>query len=253
MRRLLKVLLLFVLGIGLLIGIGLRLAQSPLPEGTTGPDADALARQMMEAIDDDAWQRTGAVSWDFSGRQQHLWDRERGLARVRFGDHEVLLDLTHQTGKAYLRADGSEIDAVQTEELVQKAWSFWCNDSFWLNPISKVFDEGVTRRLVELEDGGQGLLVTYSEGGVTPGDSYLWIVGPDGRPVAWKMWTRILPVAGLEAGWDGWQTLATGAQIATRHKIAFLELELHDVEGATHLAELVLGDDPFAPLLDPAP
>lgn len=248
MRRFIKVLFLVLLAFGLTLGIGLRLAHSPLPKGTPGPEADALARRMLESIDDGAWQHTGAVSWDFDGRQQHLWDRTRQLARVRFDDTEVLLDLTHRSGKAFV--DGVPVSPGDLEALVDKAWSFWCNDSFWLNPISKLFDAGTTRQLVDLGGGGQGLLVTYAEGGVTPGDSYLWIASPDGRPTAWKMWTRILPLGGLEASWDNWIELPTGAAISTRHDIAFLELRLLDVEGAASLADLVPGEDPFAPLLD---
>lgn len=217
-----------------------------LPAGEAGPGADDMARAMMAAVDTDAWDRTGAVQWDFAGRQQHLWDRQRGYVRVRWKENEVLLDLETRSGVA--RQGGEPLDEAAAAPLLEQAWSFWCNDSFWLNPVAKLFDEGTSRALVPLEDGGTGLLVTYGSGGVTPGDSYLWAVGQDGLPEAWWMWTQILPLGGIEASWQDWITLDTGARVATRHDIGFLELELTDVRGAASLAELIDGEDPFAAL-----
>ena len=33
-------------------------------------------------------------------------------------------------------------------------------------------------------------------GGVTPGDTYLWILDDSGRPVAWRVWVKILHIPG---------------------------------------------------------
>lgn len=242
------------LGIGcfgllaLVVVVGLVLfvrADQPLPTGEPGPAADQLARQMMAAVDTDAWKRTGAVAWDFGGRQQHLWDRQRSFARVSWQDHEVLLDLSSRQGLA--RRQGERVPAAETQALLEKAWSFWCNDSFWLNPVAKLFDDGTQRSLIESE-GQRQLLVTYDSGGVTPGDSYLWTVGADQRPTRWQMWTQILPIGGVEATWEDWITLDTGAVVATRHKTPIFELVLSDVRGASSLADLDSGPDPFAEL-----
>ena len=217
-----------------------------LPTGEVGPAADEMARAMMTAANIDAWHQTGAVEWDFAGRQQHLWDRDRGYVRVRWQQNEVLLEL--ETKKGIARQDGQPLDAEAAAPLLEQAWSFWCNDSFWLNPVAKLFDDGTTRALAPLDGGGQGLLITYGSGGVTPGDSYLWAVGDDGLPTAWWMWTQILPLGGIEASWDGWITLDTGARVATLHDVGVLDLQLKDVRGAASLAELVDGEDPFAAL-----
>ncbi|MEM1203668.1 MAG: hypothetical protein AAGN66_10605 [Acidobacteriota bacterium] len=224
--------------------ITLRVLDKPRPQAEVGPQADATAERMMAAVDVEAWQRTGAVTWDFGGRQQHLWDRQRQLSRVRWGDHEVLLDLTTRRGVA--RTGGEAVEGAAADELLEAAWSHWCNDSFWLNPIAKLFDDGTERGLVDGEEGG--LLVTYSSGGVTPGDAYLWQLGENDLPTAWRMWTQILPVDGVRASWDDWIDLDTGAKVATRHKTPLFELVLSDVRGAATLGELEPGDDPFAPL-----
>ncbi len=247
LKRLIFSLVGTVFAVGL-IGLGLFWANNkPLPEAQDEAGADALARRMMAAINDPAWQRTGAVTWTFRGAHQHLWDRQRGFARVRWDHHEVLLDLASLRGLARQNigeGDGQRVTDDAVEPLLTKAWALWCNDSFWLNPISKIFDDGTRRGLV-----GQDLLVTYTGGGVTPGDSYLWTVGDDDLPTAWRMWTSIIPLGGLETSWEDWITLDTGAKISTRHHTFAGDLELGDVRGAATLAELEPGPDPFAELV----
>ena len=208
---------------------------------------------MMAAVNHPAWERTGAVRWTFRGNRHHLWDRERQLARVRWDDVEVLVDLTTREGLAF--RGGREVPEPKASKLVRKAWEAWINDSFWLNPISKLFDDGTVRGLVAVEGGvrppGRGLLVEYTSGGATPGDAYLWLVGPDGLPVRWKMWTSNIPIGGARASWEGWIELATGARVATAHKLAIGRVDLEDVAGAATLEELEPGPDPFAALIGP--
>lgn len=238
-----------LLALALLIVLGLAAAvlllRHPRPVGAAGPAADDLARAMERAVDKGAWARTGAVRFTFAGRNHHLWDRRRGLARVRSGDSEVLLDTGKAQGRAYLR--GIEAQGGERDRLVKKAYAAWINDTFWLNPLAKLFDDGTERLLVE-EGGARALLLQYRSGGLTPGDGYLWLLGDGGRPRAWRMWVSIIPIGGLEASWEGWTKLPTGAWIATKHRLAGLSVELTDLAGAATLAELEPGPDPFARL-----
>lgn len=231
--------------------IAFFVVDEPRPTGREGADADALATRLEKAVDVEAWRRTGAVRWSFAGKRSHLWDRERDLVRVRWSDVEVLLRTQERTGIAY--RSGNEVPGEVGTALVEEAYAGWINDSFWLNPIAMFRGEGVSRAAVQLENGDEGLLISYSSGGLTPGDAYLWLAGEDGLPQAWRMWVSIIPVGGVETSWEGWQTLATGARIATRHVGPFgLTLELTNVEGAATLAELV-EDDPFAALQGSSP
>lgn len=220
----------------------------PRPRGEPGPEAEELASRMEAAVDVEAWERTGAVSWTFAGTHEHLWDRERNVVRVRWDDNEALVHAGEATGRAY--RNGHEVGGAEGQGLVEDAYSRFINDSFWLNPLAKLRDPGVTLSTVELDGGEPALLVDYSSGGLTPGDAYLWIVGDDGRPVAWKLWVSIIPIGGVRTTWEDWITLSTGAKIARRHEGPLgLTLELTDVEGAATLDELVDGPDPFTPLL----
>jgi hypothetical protein len=250
MRRVLRVSLFVVLVPCLLLGGLFLIAGHRVPEATPGPDAEALARSIEGAIDKAAWERTGAVRWTFSARNVHLWDRRRHLDRVRLRDGAVvLIDLNKVRGRAY--RGGQEVTGAEAEALVKRGYAAWVNDSFWLNPLAKLQDPGVERLLGRV-DGRPALLIRYRSGGLTPGDQYLWLLNEDGVPRAWRMWVSILPIGGLEASWEDWQTLSTGARVATLHRILGIKLvRLTDVAGAESLAALEPGPDPFAPLFTP--
>ena len=58
--------------------LAVRLLSHELPEPrAAGPEADALARAIEQAVDRPAWERTGAVSWLARTGARHLWDRQR--------------------------------------------------------------------------------------------------------------------------------------------------------------------------------
>ncbi|MCB9592684.1 MAG: hypothetical protein H6719_08120 [Sandaracinaceae bacterium] len=248
MRRLKKILAwVAIVGGGLVLAacVFLLAQDQPRPTGEEGEDAEDLASEMESAIDLVGWARTGAVRWTFAGRNQHLWDRRRGLVRVRWDDVEVLLHEGGSAGRAY--RNGREITGAEGLALRQRGNAAWVNDSFWLNPVAKIHDSGTTRSLVHNDQ----LLVEYESGGLTPGDAYLWHVSPDGEPYAWQLWVSVLPIGGVEVSWDRWITLDTGARISTRHVGPFgLAVELTDVEGAATLADLIGDEDPFEPILD---
>lgn len=229
----------------LLVVVALIAYRHPLP-ATRGGDADALARRMLAAVDADAWARTGAVRWTFFNGDRHLWDRTRNLDRFEHGDTVTWIDLATRRGVA--RKGGATLSGEALDRALSSAWARWCNDSFWLNPVPKAFDDGVTRAVAVSDEGGDALLLSYRSGGVTPGDRYLWLLDASGRPRAWRMWVSVLPVPGLEASWAGWQRLSTGAWVSTEHRLAVLTLRLRDVAGATTLSELAPGADPFEAL-----
>jgi hypothetical protein len=241
LRSVALVLLLGLLG----LAASLYWLHEPRPQAQPSPEADALARRMMEAVNDSAWRSVGAVQWSFRGVRRHVWDRRRHLAQVSWGSTTVWIDLSTRKGKA--AENGQALQGEALEEALENAWKYWCNDSFWLNPIAKFFDEGTTRSLVPLPQGGQGVLVAYAAGGVTPGDAYLWEAGPDGKPERVRMWVQLLPIGGVSFAWKGWKQEPSGAWLAHRHLGLLGSLDLEDVATADS-AEALLGTDPFAGL-----
>jgi hypothetical protein len=218
----------------------------PRPRGVTDPEAELIAKELLRAVNAPAWNETGAVRFTFRNHH-HLWDRQRNYDRVEWGKRKVLLRITDQTGRAW--ENGVETDGERASELVRDAYAQWVNDSFWLNPVVKIFDRGVARSIVR-EDDGTHLLVEYASGGLTPGDAYLWSPGTDGSPpYAWRIWAQRLPIGGLSATWEGWIDLSTGAKVSTLHRIGPFTLEIKDVAGASSLSKLLNGAaDPFADL-----
>jgi len=250
-RRPFRIIIRGLLALVALIAVALvalaLLLRHPMPTGTPGPEADALARRIAAAVGDDAWKRTGAVRFSFGGRNHYLWDRTRELARVRFGDVEVLLDPNAKRGRA--TRGGAAVEGAAGQKLVDSAWRRFINDTFWLHPFGKLFDPGVTRALITDERGKPALLVTFSSGGATPGDSYAIFVDDDGLPRAWRMWVSVLPVGGLQTSWEEWVTLPTGAKAATRHAVgSYGKTLIEDLAAAPTLGELAPGPDPFAGL-----
>ena len=221
-------------------------ANEDLPRGQSGAPAEALTDRMLAAVDAAAWDTTRYVGWDFAGRNQYLWDKDRHFVRVTMGDDVVLLDTKSVTGKAYTA--GQEVTGEAANKLVQSAWSNFCNDSFWLAAPFKARDPGTARSVVTTEDGREGLLVQYTSGGVTPGDAYLWLLDETGKPAAWKMWVQIIPIGGLESGWTDYVTLPTGAKLATLHPSPVFDLKLSDVRGGMQLSDVGESADPFAAL-----
>ncbi len=231
------------------LGCAGLLFHRPVPTGVEGSQAEALADRIEASVNADAWRQTGAVEWTFPRGHSHLWDRQRHWHRLQLDGCTAWLDLNTRQGRA--ECEGQPVRGEALEERLESAWSIWANDSFWLNPLTKLRDDGTERRLVTLDEGGSGLLITYRSGGVTPGDSYLWIVDESNQVIACKMWVQVLPIGGVQFSWEDWQTLKTGARVATRHRgpLGFT-IELTHIRADSSLAALYPDGDPFAPLVE---
>ncbi len=238
---------LFLLALAALVVILGWILHKPLPKGTSGEAADQLAREMMEAVNKTAWDSTRWVRWTFMGMHDYVWEKERHLVEVRWEGSRVLLDPNAISGKAW---QGEEpLSGKARDEAVKKAYGFFCNDSFWLNAVVKAFDPGTERFLVKRNEGEQALLVQYNSGGVTPGDAYLWLLDENNRPYAWQMWVSVLPIGGIETSWSQWDTLQTGALVATWHGGSLgkdLGVRIQNLQGGMDLSSVGLERDPFA-------
>ncbi len=214
------------------------------PNGKIGSEADVLAEKMLSSVNDAAWQQTAVLSWGFRNHN-YIWDKQRHFAQVKIDENEILIDINARKG--VIVKSKEVLSEEKKSKLCKSAWEYWVNDSFWLNPITKCKDGGTAREITTLDDGTEALMVVYNSGGVTPGDSYLWILDENNRPKAWKLWVSIIPVKGMEFSWDNWVQLSTGAWISTLHRGA-LDIKITDPKGYASLGDMNGGVDMFLPL-----
>lgn len=239
LKRILKiiggVIIFFTLPTLLLFGFMYFKYNEDLPSGKQGIEADQLASQMLEALDEAAYINTDYLEWTFKGSHHYKWYKSDNTCEVSWDNFTVILDLQNRDNSKVFVAK-QEYNGVEKLDYILKAEGYFNNDSFWLVAPYKVFDKGVERRLVKTEDNKDALLVTYTSGGTTPGDSYLWHFNDTGKPKSFQMWVDIIPIEGIEATWENWITTDSGAQFPTFHKLLFLGLEMGNVKG------LKLGD-----------
>ncbi|MEQ6123247.1 hypothetical protein AAON49_03470 [Pseudotenacibaculum sp. MALMAid0570] len=227
MKKFLKILGGILILLIAVIGIYYFANNESLPEGEKGEKADQLAEKMMTAMNKEAFDQTEILQWSFRGKHHYIWKKQEDLVEVSWDDKRVTLNLK----------DPSKSTGGNTET-IQEATNFFNNDSFWLIAPYKVFDEGVERRLVKYED-KDALLVTYTSGGSTPGDSYLWILNENGIPTSYKMWVSIIPMGGVSASWSDWKNTDSGIKLPTKHKLSILgmEIDMGDVKASNPKAD----------------
>jgi len=234
MKKLLKIILkiaggLIVLGL-IAFGILYAVYNEPLPDGKQGPDADALAQKMLKAINNDTYKSTKYLEWSLlDGAHKYKWDKENGKVRVEWDNYLVKLNL-NSPSKSEVFENGIEVIGDTKENLTVTATDYFNNDSFWLVAPFKILDKGTKRSIITLEDESEGLLVSYTSGGTTPGDTYLWKLLPNGFPESYQMWVKISPIGGLEATWDDWKIMENGLALPASHKLGPMTLNMGEVK-----------------------
>jgi len=233
MKKILKiivgVIIFFTLPSLLLFGFVYFKYNEKLPVGIESPEADALANNMLEALHYEAYKKTDYIEWTFKRRHHFKWNKTDNSCQVLWKNYKVNLDLATPSESEIFK-NNVKIEGPEKQEFIEQATKYFNNDSFWLVAPYKVFDPGVTRQVVTLENTEKALLVTYNSGGSTPGDSYLWHFDDTGKPTHFQMWVSILPIKGLEASWNDWTTTETGAMLPTFHKMLVLGIELENIK-----------------------
>lgn len=217
MKKILKYLGIALLAL-MLFFVGFYLIKNEkIPTGTPNAEADQMALNMLESLNKAAWDSTEIVSWTFRADHNYIWNKNTNSVTTTWGNYEVVFNT--QTLKGTVKDGDFTVIGEEAIQLINKAKDNFNNDSFWLAAPYKVFDSGTKRSIITTKDGRRGLLITYTSGGTTPGDSYAWILDKNYRPISVKMWVSIIPIGGMEFTWENYQTLKSGAMIARDHKL----------------------------------
>lgn len=235
MKKILKILLKITAGAILLMLIAFAVIYAvynkPLPTGNEGRAADELAEKLLKSINFEAYQNTRFLEWSFaSGSHHYIWDKANGKVQVEWATYKVNLNLVNGAQSEVFQ-NNERVTGSDRLQRIKTATDYFNNDSFWLVAPFKVFDKGTKRSLVTKDDGSEALLVTYTDGGTTPGDSYLWNLDTSGFPLSYQMWVQIIPIGGIEASWDGWQVMESGVFLPTTHKLGPITLNMGEIRG----------------------
>ena len=245
--KILKWILIAIVAIALLIAATLFLMSEKEPQGHKGTEADELAQNMLTALNYGAFNDLRFVQWSFfMGKHHYRWDRFDNVAEILWDGNKVIMNLDTKEAQVF-QNNGPITETTYKNALINEAWKYWCNDSFWMFAPFKVFDPGTERSIVETENSNtKGLKIHYESGGHTPGDSYVWeIKDDDNMPISWKMWTKILPVKGMETTWEKWIPLEGGALVSTFHSSSVIEMEMFNIKSGNSLQELNWSNETF--------
>ena len=236
-KRILKiiigVIIFFTLPSFLFFGILYFKYNEDLPTGKQGVEADMLAQNMLNQLNYSAYKTTSYLEWTFRGKHHYQWHKANNHCIVNWDHFKVDLNF-EALNKSKVFVAEQEYNGIEKQKYLDKALAYFNNDSFWIVAPFKVFDKGVERRLIKTKEGKDALLVTYTSGGSTPGDSYLWHFNEKGKPISYQMWVDILPIDGLEASWENWTLTESGIELSSFHKLLFFGLEISNIKATTN-------------------
>lgn len=239
-------------GIGLIakgsaIALALLVAScQSIPEGQTGDPANALAKKMLEAANLKTWtEQVTAVEFRFREKNSYFWDKKRGL--VEFDNGELKVQYSKNTFQGVAFEEGDPLTGEELAEAIAEANSNFINDAFWLQPAYHISSPGT--ELYAVDD--STLRVTFSSGGVTPGDTYVFHLDDKNRIQLMEMWVSIIPIEGADADFADYKTHEPGVDIAeTRTALGVLTILIDQVKMHT---DLEAADERFGPLFEAHP
>jgi hypothetical protein len=141
------------------------------------PRAIAIADTVMARMGGyQNWQNTRYLAWSFFRGQYQIWDKYTGDFHWEQDSLVANYNLLTRTGKAY--KGGKEItDTPGGQELMEKMYPLWVNNSWWLIMPFKLKDSGVTLTYRGLgttfeNEPADILQMTFKDVGVTPENRY---------------------------------------------------------------------------------
>ncbi|MCB1199029.1 MAG: hypothetical protein KDK41_00180 [Leptospiraceae bacterium] len=207
----------------LCMGMMLMLHCASVPSGAAGPQAEELTDKMLEAAGMQQWKQTAAVSFTFSNGDQIFWDKNRDLVEVI--SDEIKVQLRKSDFKAIALSGEEILQGEKRKEAIDDAWAKFINHTFWLSPMFHARSPGAVR---EYQDGQ--LIVKFSSGGVTPGDTYLFMPKSDFKIDKMQMWVDVIPIKGAVAEFLNYTVTETGVPIALTREMSLVNINIENLK-----------------------
>ena len=158
---------------------------NPPADGFNQEESDMLAMlladKVMQAMGGrHAWDNTRFLSWNFFGRRDHLWDKKTGDIRIEVpaDNLTILMNIHSKEGSIYKE---DQIMADSTDYYLERGYSWWVNDAYWLVMPYKLKDTGVTLKYIREDTTLSGtrsdvIQLTFENTGLTPQNIYeVWV------------------------------------------------------------------------------
>jgi hypothetical protein len=246
MKRVYLIRAVFIVVLSVIIGwMSIHSITIPKPDVSKDVYADIIARKIEDATGKDDFDNFRYLKWKAVRGHEFIWDKNQKQVIVIHKEDKVLLNLEFLKSSVVLFENARINDPKTRQKAIEKAYKQFCNDSFWVIAPFKLFDEGVERRIVQ--DGAKKLLlVSYTQGGTTPGDTYVWRTDDNFLPTSIQMWTEKIPLEGIQVSWENYKTISGKAKIALTHKFGPINIKVSNLEAGNTMQDLKLNEDPFS-------
>jgi hypothetical protein len=208
-----------------------------IPDGQEGQEAENLAKKMLEYANIEAWKKTEAVEFTFAGIRHHLWDKKRNYVLYTKDNVKVYFNKDNLYGKVYIN-NQEVFDKEEKNKKIYEAYKAFINDFYWLQPAFHIYSPGAKRFFIDQNK----LRVTFYEGGVTPGDTYVFYLDNNGKINIMQMWVQIIPKKGIKAEFKEYIETETGVRIAKIRETFLKNIVLTDIK---FYPKFPLETDPF--------
>ena len=173
--------------------------ENPAAEGFNQEGSDLLAtlladKAMLAMGGRKAWDNTRYISWNFFGRRTHTWDKWTGDVRIEVPDNELTILMNINSGEGKVMKAGSQLTDSSAYYL-ERGYSMWVNDAYWLVMPYKLKDSGVTLKYLREDTTLTGasadvISLSFEEVGLTPQNIYEVWVDTDSKLVTqWAYYT----------------------------------------------------------------
>ncbi|QMU30675.1 hypothetical protein [Adhaeribacter radiodurans] len=122
------------------------------------------------------WNNTRYIAWSWRD-QYHIWDKYENKFRYEKDTLVVISDLNTKQGTVYSKGKVLA-DEAKRQEILNKQYAVWANNSYWFLMPFKLRDNGVTLKYKgegKTQTGADADLIelTFQNVGVTPNNRYI--------------------------------------------------------------------------------